>query len=469
MRKCLRPSKILEFIKLKYTTLYYKKNLLVIKNFSENLGKDKIGGGTNNKNNKSNSSFKNSKNFITNSSTELIEENLKKSICKKSSNKNNYKNNIQHPNLPHEEEKSIDNYTFQDFLKIFQRAVPFSYDKVTIIHPDQNLSCFIKYSDILNKPKATSLSKQFIEDIIAYLNSGNDEILEKAIYEENFINKLKLRLEKILNFNKSSESFIKYKIHFKPTEEKSFNRFKSVASEIKKTPLFIPKKLRFNINLYNIKNYVCLGVEPDRKMIKNTKFLSHYQNMCMENPLNKNNENESIKTDVLTYRETSKIMLGEYESIPLCLLSQFEFSFLPSDEGDKIVIVLELFDELNGNNKKFELSLNSVDFLVESEIFRMKYGDIIKLEKENDSRQKEVGNILDLNDITQNDSDGNDSPKKNSQNKEIFEEPIDKVNMDMNTDILNLWKFLTRENIGLSNSKFKIIDVNNFMEGNKLI
>jgi len=80
-----------------------------------------------------------------------------------------------------------------------------------------------------------------------------------------------------------------------------------------------------------------------------------------------------------------------------------------------------------------------------------------------------VGNILDLNDITQNDSDGNDSPKKNSQNKEIFEEPIDKVNMDMNTDILNLWKFLTRENIGLSNSKFKIIDVNNFMEGNKLI
>jgi hypothetical protein len=368
---------------------------------------------------------------------------IKKSNSKGGRKEKNYIDIKPLVNLKNENNISLDKepdlWSAEDFIKNFEKMCPIKFNKKHVIKSDQNLTSFLQYDKILNKIKAVAISKNFLEKFFEFLNSENENEIENlfSFCEENLINRINVDLEKIRNFNRDKTAHLKYSLKFKSDDNLQFNK------NIINTSL---KKVQFNINLYNIKNYIFLGIDPSRKIIKNYKFLSHLKDTVMSNPIfkggyenfsNKNSpsiDNSSVRTDIISNKQN--FMIGQdLNKIPLCMISQFEFSLIPI----KIFkLNIEVEDALNEKKISHDFEINSIDFLVESEILRITLEEMRVLENEFKDKLKEEEN----------------EPSENSgatQNEQF-------MNFLSSTQIYDKFKY-----------DLKIIDIENYLNGNELI
>jgi hypothetical protein len=304
-----------------------------------------------------------------------------------------------------------------------------------------------------------ALSKYFLENFVKYVNSENENEIENLLSycEENFVNRLAVNLEGIRKFKRDSNSHLKYSINFKNEDTNSnFN------SQLPSPPLSLLnknnlltsslKKIQFNVNLYNIKNFIFLGVDPNRKISKNYKFISHIRETIMNNPIGEANpkkysqnntiDNSSVRADIIS-QKINFIPDENLEQIPLCLLSQFEFSLIPSK---KLKLNFQIEDTLNEKKISKDLEINSIDFLVESEILRVTMKDMKEIEtKIKNNMKKESDEIFEYQ------NNNNSEYSENSQNAQFF-------------DFLSTSEFENKFKYDL-----KIIDIENYLNGNEII
>jgi hypothetical protein len=114
---------------------------------------------------------------------------------------------------------------------------------------DDNLTTFIPFEKLITKVKAISLAKHYLDNITLETPSKSlDDFCENK-----FINSITLKLDAIKDFKIDGDNFIRYNL--------SFNK-----------PL---KKFKYNVNLYNIKNFMCFGFDPSKDSTKNIKNLQH--------------------------------------------------------------------------------------------------------------------------------------------------------------------------------------------------
>lgn len=133
------------------------------------------------------------------------------------------------------------------FLKCFSEHFPLQLNKPKVINIDQNMSSFISLDKIINRVKAVSIAKTFLDNLISKEKDFSN------ICDETLIKIIGPKLDIIKDFKIEDDDIIKFDLSF----NKSF------------------KRTKFNINLYNIKNYMCFGFDPDRSVIKNTKNFQH--------------------------------------------------------------------------------------------------------------------------------------------------------------------------------------------------
>lgn len=369
---------------------------------------------------------------------------LKKSNSKGKKEKNcyditpilNLKNDNKTPS-----EKEPDLWTSEDLIKNFEKMCPIKFNKKHILKSDQNLTSFIQYDQILNKLKAVAISKNFLEKFINFLNSENENEIENLFLfcEQNLINRINVDLEQIKNFKRDKTSHIKYYFKFKSDDNLQISKY--IKSSHLNTSL---KKVQFDINLYNIKNYIFLGIDPSRKIAKNIKLLSYLKDTFMSNPIfsgNQNNlsnikyspsiDNSSVRTDIISTKENI-IIRHDLDKMPLCLISQFEFSLIPVKN---LKINLEVEDTLNEKKISHDFEINSLDFVVESEILRITIDEMRFLEKEFRDKYKQQETIC----------------SEDSTNEQF-------MNFLSSTQIYNKFKY-----------DLKIIDIENYLNGNELI
>jgi hypothetical protein len=344
------------------------------------------------------------------------------------------RNKVRQNNKPEKQNPSIENFSANDFINYIKQNIPLSLNTKKIVKPDENMTCFVPINDIISRAKAVGIGKQFLEDLVKYLNDGSQEVfINNNLYEENFCNKINLNLDKLIDLK---NSHLKYKFYFKNTDITNTVFIKNKNKNI----LTIPKKTNFQVNLYKIKNYICLGIEPDRKQIKNLKLFNFHKDVFVKNPL-AGEKGTDIKADVISFKDQSKLIGQQHENIPLCLLSQFDYTLI-SDKD--LILVVEINDELNDLNTKHELSFNSIEFKVECVIFKMNYKEMQKFDKESKIRnEKGVINMEEFNTVNTNN--------------------LDLQNLSV-TAFINNQKFNEKFKY-----EFKIVDVDNFLDGNKLI
>src|SRR5690606_15796601 len=102
-------------------------------------------------------------------------------------------------------EIDLENIRINEFIDIFHENFPIKLNKKDLVMPDQNLTCFIPFMQILNKTKIVSISKTFIDNLM------NDNDLSD-ICEENLTNRIYYNLDKTTKFNKNPHSILKYKM-----------------------------------------------------------------------------------------------------------------------------------------------------------------------------------------------------------------------------------------------------------------
>jgi hypothetical protein len=351
-------------------------------------------------------------NILLNGQSKILNQKLVFKYGKKMSTKK-VRSSLKKPNYKSEtnesKEKTTSDISPSELLNDFINYSPFTFNEKHIVKTDQNMTCFVSNNKILSKIKAVAMAKQFLEDYINFLNKGYDTIYENStLYENNMIIKLRSNLENITNYNKNRDSYTKYKVSFKNPNNKN------LATNI-------PKLINFNINLFNVKNYICLGILPDRKIIQNHKAVSHSYDIFLNNPME---ESETIKTDVIALKENANFTTKDHESVPMCLLSQYEIQIIPSKE---ITLNIEITDEINDKIQNYEFGLTSFDLKLESVIFKLNLKDIQKLHELSQDSQ-EVGDKF-----------------------------------------LKVGKYLEKESLQNFKHEFKIIDVCDLMKGNKLI
>lgn len=308
------------------------------------------------------------------------------------------------------------------FKNIFEEISPIKLNKKDLSKSDQNLTCFIDISSILNKTKAISLAKTFLENFLLLINNPNaitDNLFQKNI-EENFYHRLSMSIDNIYKYNNDKDSNIKYKVQFQ------------IDNKLTDTL----RKINFNVNLYNIHNYMSTGVELDRRNKPKLRNISYMSDILIDNP-NPDEKNKSIKSDIITLNPHG---LAEQQNNnsenPVNMISFFEFSLIP--EKKNLKLNLEIFDEINEKTFNFQYDLFSIDFIVECVVLKMNYSDFLKLEFQ----------------------------KTNNENNENLIEIEEK-------DQPNISKFLKLKDYSQINKylhyDLKIIDVDYFMNGNKFI
>lgn len=129
------------------------------------------------------------------------------------------------------------------FLKTFKENFPLHLNKSKNLKIDNNLTCFFPFDKLLTKINTTFIAKTYLDILTSKQKDFSN------ICDEHFSKILNSKIEKIVNFKVEEDEIIKYDI--------SLN--KSL------------KKVKFLINLHDIKNYMCIGFDPDRNIIKNTK------------------------------------------------------------------------------------------------------------------------------------------------------------------------------------------------------
>jgi hypothetical protein len=319
----------------------------------------------------------------------------------------------------------------KDLIEEFGNKFPVKLNKKKVLKSDINLTSFVPFDKIINKTKAIAISKNFIENLISYVNTGKiNYINEMNSYCENkFVHKIFDRLQDILNIRNEEEPVYSYKIFLKTKENNSL-----VGREINL------KKLSFNVNLYNIKNYLLLGLDSNRETKKNLKFVTVNKDILLNKFFSSNeqkNQTTSIKTDIYSLKITQN-NFGEINNLPMMLVSQFEFSLLPSKA---FYICIEVQDKLNETKILKEYKIEMIDFIVECELLKIKYSDINELNTK-------------INEV------------KSSQKKDENEEEI----KGEEEDNLKLLQLLNSDNIEEKfNYNLKIIDVDGYLNGNDIL
>jgi hypothetical protein len=270
------------------------------------------------------------------------------------------------------DKKETELWNAKDFINELKNKFPLNLNKSSSIPVkfDENLTCFLPLGSLINKTKAVAISKSFIEGLLNYTN-GLDSQLDQWC-EDNFLIKIVYEMENILKITKDKNSPLKAKLSIKGCKENSL------------------RKANFNVNLYNIKNYILIGLEKNRKNKPNMKMVEYNSDMQIKNTIS--NVEELIKTDVVTFKNPSLMMTAAYDKIPIQLISQFEFTLISDKE---LKLVVEINDELNDKISKEEFNISSIDLKAECEVIRMTYNDILKIDKEMKKQDKQKTTELD--------------------------------------------------------------------------
>jgi hypothetical protein len=321
--------------------------------------------------------------------------------------------------------------TAKDLIDEFEKKIPIKLNKKKVLKSDKNLTSFVPFQKIINKTKAIAISKNFIENLIEFINTGKLQYINDmhSFCEDVFVSKIFDRLHDILSIKNEEEPAFSYKIFLKTKENNSL-----VGKE---TYL---KKLSFNVNLYNIKNYLLLGLDSNRQIKKNLKFISVNKDILLNKLFSFNeNKNEitSIKTDIYSLK-LSQNNLREINDLPMMLVSQFQFSLIPLKT---FYLCIEVEDILNETKLLKEYKIEVIDFTLECELLKLKYSDINEL----NSKIKEGKNS------DNNDEDDGEMKSEEQENLQILQ--------SLNSEDLEE-KF---------NYNLKIIDVDAYLNGNDIL
>jgi len=161
---------------------------------------------------------------------------------KKEDKKNNSLVSIDNSNL-HKLKKS----NTEKFLDVFNENFPLQLNKEKAIIIDDNLTCFIPLDEVINRVKAVSLTKRFLDHII------NPEADFGDICHDKFNKLISLKIYNIKEFRIDDDNIIKYNLFYNKNL----------------------KKVKFLVNLYNVKNYICIGFDPSHNVSQNFKNFQH--------------------------------------------------------------------------------------------------------------------------------------------------------------------------------------------------
>jgi hypothetical protein len=209
------------------------------------------------------------------------------------------------------------------FIKTFEKNFPIGLNKTGATQSDQNLDCFIPAANIFTRPKAVGLCKSLMDSLIS--RKGYE-----ALCEDTLSNKLSHTLDSL---DVGTDSSIQFDLNYKPDL----------------------RKVNFLVNLYNIKNYILINVDPDRKVQKNLKFINYYEGLTMDNP----STGKQLKVDYIINRDRSNPS-GKQGYI--YLISQFEFSFITTKP---LSLVLNIRQEIDEISKTVEYEISRIDLKVE--------------------------------------------------------------------------------------------------------
>jgi hypothetical protein len=137
----------------------------------------------------------------------------------------------------------------EKFLNYFKENFPLELYKKKSISIDNNLTCFVPYDQIINRIKAVSIGKTYLGNLV------DSEADFSGICEDNFFKLITSKLDNIKDFKIEDDDIIKFNL--------SFN--KSL------------KKVKFLVNLHDIKNYMCIGYDPSKEIAKNLKNYQHLE------------------------------------------------------------------------------------------------------------------------------------------------------------------------------------------------
>jgi len=293
------------------------------------------------------------------------------------------------------------------------------------------------------------------------MNEEN-KLIETAISTDgaHYVNKILINMDEILKIKNDKMANLKYKFSLKSGTNTSDN-----FSKKKESSEISFKKIKFNINLYNIKNFIILGIDHNRKIKKNLKFINHARDMFVENPISLDGQPKSIKTDIISNKSIfNNFNPGNnlnYEDIRFTLVSQMEFSSIPIQN---LKINLEIEDELNEKKTYHDFNFNSVDFIVECQILKMTYKEMLKLEEDIKNRKYLEENFNKIGDVHLENF-------KDQPETEIIK--IENNNMTRDNFTQNNLKLLRLLNNSEFDEKFKyefkITDVDYILNGNDII
>jgi hypothetical protein len=271
--------------------------------------------------------------------------------------------------------------------EIIKNNIPIKLDKRDTMMQDQNLECFIPYDRVISQIKLISLSKNFLDNLI--LNNSLDTYCDDCLSD-----KINIGLDKIQEFNQTNQSGLKISLNYN----------------------IDLRKVNFYINLYNIKNIVLMGIDPDRKKPKNLKLINYYTDIIINNSVS----NKPIRADLVANRDNKNVM-NQINDTYIYLLSQFEYSLI-AKKNDSFKLLLNVEDEFNEEKESMEFCLNTINFKVETILSKVSMNEVMK--------------------------------NKNS-------------NEDVSLQAISLVESFYKE--GKMNFDLKIVDIDNFMNGNEIV
>jgi hypothetical protein len=278
--------------------------------------------------------------------------------------------------------------SLKDIPNLIKKNLPINLDKKYFHFQDQNLETFIPLHKIVNKVKFVSISKNFLDNLLS--NKSLSDICESSLLE-----KIDNGIEMLNIYNQNQDTGIKFKL--------SFN------NDL--------RKVQFLVNLYNIKNYVLIGIEPRKKNL-NLKLINYYRDIYLQNPVIET----GIRCDIAVNRKLNSMSI-ENENHFIYLISQFEYSLIPS-KNESFKLLIDLEDEFNIKNERHDYIINSIEFKLENVLSKISIKEYL-----------------------------NDKSKNNLNDSNINAEFI--------------MKYLANKE--LLDNRFMIVDVDNIMQGNNII
>jgi hypothetical protein len=257
---------------------------------------------------------------------------------------------------------------FELFQNMFFEYFPISLNKdeyESKTRKDQHLKTFIPYNNIITNVRAVSLVKELLKNLLLNIKIQDEESRirseqeESLIFEKTLSNEIKSRHKKIQDFLFYNNLII----------DDCYYKYGSK----KITSL---KSVKFEVNLWNISNYMCFGVEPIREEINNKSIFLKIQkdefiSLGGESP-------DVLKTSIISYRDTFKMINFQNEYIPMSILTQFYLSFKPLSN---LMLYIKLKNEIDETYYEFEHEISKIDLIAECILLSTDYKELMKINK----------------------------------------------------------------------------------------